>query len=60
MNRQSLANLDAARERAEKLCPILAELADLSARAASIELNNRKIETLAGGILKPSAEFVTG
>jgi DNA invertase Pin-like site-specific DNA recombinase len=52
-NRQSLANQAEALARAKKLRPILEELADLSARAASIELNNRKIETPAGGRWHP-------
>ena len=49
-NKQSLANQAAARERAEKLRPILAELFALSARAASIELNRRSVKTPGGGM----------
>ncbi len=52
-NKQSLANQTAARERAEKLRPVLTELADLSARAASIELNRRKVETPTGARWHP-------
>ena len=52
-NDQSLANQAAARERAEKLRPVLSELADLSARAASIELNRRKVETPTGARWHP-------
>jgi hypothetical protein len=42
-NQQSLANRDAALVRAEKLRPVLVELASMSARAASIELNRRDL-----------------
>jgi DNA invertase Pin-like site-specific DNA recombinase len=52
-NRQSLANRAAAQERAEQLRPIMAELNALSARAASIELNRRKVETPSGGQWHP-------
>jgi hypothetical protein len=45
--------LAAARARAEKLRPVLTELADLSARAASIELNRRKVETPTGARWHP-------
>jgi hypothetical protein len=48
-NKQSLANQAAALAFAKKLKPILTELADLSANAAAIELNARKIRTPAGG-----------
>jgi DNA invertase Pin-like site-specific DNA recombinase len=48
-NAQSLLNAAAARERAERLRPVLAELAHMSARAAAAELNKRKIETPSGG-----------
>ncbi len=52
-NWQSVENKKAALARAKKLRPVLIELANLSARAASIELNNRKIETPAGGRWHP-------
>jgi DNA invertase Pin-like site-specific DNA recombinase len=42
-NRQSLANQEAARQRAEQLRSIFAELAELSARAEAIELNSRTL-----------------
>ena len=38
-----------ATERAERLRPILTELADLSANRAAAELNRRKVATPAGG-----------
>ena len=38
-----------AAERAERLRPILTELADLSANRAAAELNRRKVATPAGG-----------
>jgi DNA invertase Pin-like site-specific DNA recombinase len=43
------ANRAAARERAEALRPILAELSELSATAAAAELNARAVPTPAGG-----------
>jgi DNA invertase Pin-like site-specific DNA recombinase len=43
------ANGAAARERAEALRPILAELSELSATAAAAELNARAVPTPAGG-----------
>jgi DNA invertase Pin-like site-specific DNA recombinase len=52
-NQQSLANQREASERAEKLRPVIAELANLSARAASIELNRRKIATPTGARWHP-------
>jgi DNA invertase Pin-like site-specific DNA recombinase len=48
-NQQSLANQAAAQVRAEQLRPVMAELAKQSARAASIELNRRMVETPSGG-----------
>ncbi len=48
-NAQSIANRDEARQRAEKLRPIMAELAGLSANAAARELNRRGIATPKGG-----------
>jgi DNA invertase Pin-like site-specific DNA recombinase len=47
-NQQSLGNQAAARARAEKLRPVLTELAHLSARAAAMELIRRNIATPAG------------
>jgi DNA invertase Pin-like site-specific DNA recombinase len=48
-NEQSLKAAAEAKERAEALRPVLAELAGLSARAVAAELNKRKIQTPAGG-----------
>jgi DNA invertase Pin-like site-specific DNA recombinase len=48
-NAQSLKAAAEAKERAEALRPILAELASMSARAVAAQLNKRKIETPAGG-----------
>ncbi len=48
-NAQSDKTRAEALARAEQLRPVLAELAHLSARAVAAELNNRKIETPAGG-----------
>jgi DNA invertase Pin-like site-specific DNA recombinase len=45
INAGSLRIRDEAMERAETLRPVLAELSDLSARAAARELNARQIET---------------
>jgi DNA invertase Pin-like site-specific DNA recombinase len=47
-NAQSIANRDQARQRAEKLRPVLAELADMSANKAAAELNRRGIATPKG------------
>jgi len=52
-NQQSLANRDAAQARARKLRPVLTELASMSARAASIELNRRKIAAPTGARWHP-------
>ena len=49
LNAGGIRNRDEARERAEQLRPVLAELAGLSARAIAAELNARKIATPAGG-----------
>jgi hypothetical protein len=48
-NAQSDKTKAEALARAEQLRPVLAELAHLSARAVAAEVNNRKIETPAGG-----------
>jgi DNA invertase Pin-like site-specific DNA recombinase len=48
-NAQSLKAAAEAKERAKAFRPVLAELADLSARAVAAELNKRKIPTPAGG-----------
>ena len=48
-NRQSLENRDEAQRRAERLRPILAELADVSANQAAAELNRRGVATPKGG-----------
>ena len=48
-NAQSLKAAAEARERAEALRPIFAELAGLSAHAIAAELNKQKIDTPAGG-----------
>jgi DNA invertase Pin-like site-specific DNA recombinase len=48
-NAQSIANRDEAQRRAEQLRPILAELADLSANQAALELNRRGVATPRGG-----------
>jgi DNA invertase Pin-like site-specific DNA recombinase len=47
-NKRSLANQAAALARAKKLRPVMVELESMSARAAAIELNARKIETPTG------------
>jgi hypothetical protein len=52
-NQQSLANRDAALARAEKLRPVLRELASKSARAGAMELNHRNVETPSGGRWHP-------
>ena len=48
-NAQSDRTAAEATERAERLRPILTELADLSANRAAAELNRRKVATPAGG-----------
>ena len=48
-NRKSLQNREEALARAERLRPIMSELAGMSARAAAAVLNERGIETPAGG-----------
>ena len=48
-NAQSDRTAAEAAERAERLRPILTELADLSANRAAAELNRRKVATPAGG-----------
>jgi DNA invertase Pin-like site-specific DNA recombinase len=48
-NAQSIANRDEARERAEQLRPILAELAGMSANKVAAELNLRGVQTPKGG-----------
>jgi DNA invertase Pin-like site-specific DNA recombinase len=45
----AVANRAAARDRAEALRPVLAELRDLSATAAAVELNRRAVPTPVGG-----------
>jgi DNA invertase Pin-like site-specific DNA recombinase len=49
LNAKGIANRDEARERAEQLRLVFAELAAMSARQAAEELNKRGIETPAGG-----------
>jgi DNA invertase Pin-like site-specific DNA recombinase len=49
LNAKGLQNRDEAKERAEKLRPLLAELAGMSHRKMAAELNARKIPTPAGG-----------
>jgi DNA invertase Pin-like site-specific DNA recombinase len=49
LNAKGIAEQRAARERAEQLRPIFAELAELSARKAAEELNRRGVATPAGG-----------
>ncbi len=48
-NAQSLRNRDEARQRAEELRPVLAELSGMSANKAAHELNRRGIATPRGG-----------
>jgi DNA invertase Pin-like site-specific DNA recombinase len=48
-NAKSLQSKQEAMERAERLRPILEELADMPSIAVAAELNKRKIETPAGG-----------
>lgn len=49
LNARGRQNRDEAKERAEQLRPVLAELAGLSHRKMAAELNARKIPTPAGG-----------
>ena len=49
LNAKGIAEQQAARERAEQLRPLFAELTDMSARRAAEELNRRKVATAAGG-----------
>jgi DNA invertase Pin-like site-specific DNA recombinase len=49
LNAKGLENQEAARDRAERLRPIFAEMAGLSARKVAEELNRRNIETPVGG-----------
>jgi DNA invertase Pin-like site-specific DNA recombinase len=49
LNAKGIAERQAARERAEQLRPLFAELAGLSARKAAAELNRRSVATPAGG-----------
>lgn len=49
LNAKGIKNRDEAKERAEALRPILAELAGKSARAIAVELNERKVPTPNGG-----------
>ncbi|HWS08654.1 MAG TPA: recombinase family protein, partial [Xanthobacteraceae bacterium] len=49
LNAKGIAEQQAARERAEQLRPLFAELAGLSARKAAEELNRRSVATAAGG-----------
>ena len=49
LNAKGIAERQAARERAERLRPLFAELAGLSARKAAEELNRRSVATPAGG-----------
>jgi Resolvase, N terminal domain len=49
LNAKGIAEQQAARQRAEQLRPIFAELADMSARKTAEELNRRGVATPAGG-----------
>ena len=49
LNAKGIAEQQAARERAEQLRPIFAELANMSARKTAEELNRRGVATPAGG-----------
>jgi hypothetical protein len=49
LNAKGIAERQAARERAEQLRPLFAELAGLSARKAAEEPNRRSVATPAGG-----------
>ena len=48
-NAKGIRNRNEARQRAELLRPILAELADMTARAIACELNEREVPTPGGG-----------
>ena len=49
LNAKGIAERQAARERAEQMRPLFAELAGMSARKAAEELNRRRVATPAGG-----------
>jgi DNA invertase Pin-like site-specific DNA recombinase len=49
LNAGGIQKRDEARQRAEQLRPIFAELAGMSARAIAAALNERKVQTPAGG-----------
>ena len=49
LNAKGIAEQQAARERAEQLRPLFAELVGMSARKAAEELNRRSVATAAGG-----------
>ena len=49
LNAKGIAEQQAARERAEQLRPLFAELTDISGRKAAEELNRRNVATPAGG-----------
>jgi DNA invertase Pin-like site-specific DNA recombinase len=49
LNAKGIRNRDEARQRAELLRPILAELAGMTARSITRELNERKVPTPSGG-----------
>jgi DNA invertase Pin-like site-specific DNA recombinase len=49
LNAKGIKNRDAAKERAQTLLPILAELNGMSARAIAAQLNVRKVPTPNGG-----------
>ena len=49
LNAKGIAERQAARERAEQLRPLFAELVGMSARRAAEELNRRSVATAAGG-----------
>ena len=62
LNAKGIAEQQAARERAEQLRPIFAELVDMSARKAAEELNRRAWQHLpAGNGMRPLCfEFANG
>jgi DNA invertase Pin-like site-specific DNA recombinase len=49
LNARGIKNRDEAKERAEELRPIFAELAGMSARKIAAVLNERNVPTLSGG-----------
>ena len=49
LNAKGIKNRDAAKERAQALLPILAELNGMSARAIAAQLNVRNVPTPNGG-----------